>query len=138
MSDFAFTHHYRWIGNYVVSAIAFVVLQVFAARKTRPTWISGAAILCSTFVALFFAAAAIDHFSPPVTSGWGPRFSLPFVFTWFSALPIQLLFNLACGEDNIFEEHLMIPTALLMWSLVGAFVGALKTKFGSKANAQKA
>ena len=138
MSDFAFTHDYRWIGNYVVSLVAFVVLLVFAARKTRPTWMAGAAILGSTFVVLFLATAVIDCFSPPVTSGWGPKFSLPFLFTWFSALPIQQLCNLAFGEDNIFEEHLMIPTAMLMWSLLGAVIGALKTKFGSMALAQKA
>jgi hypothetical protein len=41
------------------------------------------------------------------------------------------VFNLILGEDNIFEEHLMIPTALLMWTLVGAALGGLKAKFGA-------
>lgn len=139
MNDFAFTHDHRWIGNYVVSIACLLVLFAFALRKSRPSWLTGAAILAALFVILFVSAAVMEHRSPTITIGWGPRFSLPFVVTYFSALPIQEPCNWLLGEDNIFEEHLMIPTALLMWSVVGAALGSLKAKLwnrGTKAKPQ--
>jgi hypothetical protein len=111
--------------------ICIIVLFSFAARKGRPSWLSGAALLAAVFVILFLAAAVIEHWSPLTTVGWGPSFTYPFLFTWFSALPIQTVCNWILGEDNIFEEHFMIPTALLMWTLVGAALGGLKAKYGT-------
>jgi len=130
MNNFAFTHDHRWIGNYLFSIVCILVLFVFAARKSRPSWLTGAALLSAVFAILFLAAGCLDLWYPMKSVGWGPRFTHTFLFTWFSALPIQTVCNLILGEDNIFEEHLMIPTALLMWSLVGAALGTLKAKIG--------
>lgn len=131
MSDFAFTHNNRWIGNYVFSIFCILVLFAFSIRKSRPTWLAGAALFVTVFVILFLSAAVMDHLSPMTTVGWGPRFTHPLLLTWFSAMPIQEVCNLVLGEDNVFEEHFMIPTALLMWAIVGAALGCLKAKFGS-------
>lgn len=131
MSDFAFTHHYRWIGNYVVSIVFIIVLFAFAAQKNRPAWLTGAALLVAVFTVLFISAAVMEHLSPVTTVGWGPRFTYPLLLTWFSAMPIQEVCNFVLGEDNVFEEHFMIPTALLMWAIVGAALGYLKAKIVS-------
>jgi hypothetical protein len=66
-------------------------------------------------------------FSTPDPGSW-VFFSTQFLFAWFSALPVQALFNLILGEDNFVEEHLMIPSALLMWSVIGAAIGATIAK----------
>jgi hypothetical protein len=129
MSDFAFTSDYRRLGNYVFSTICIALGFAISARRNRPPWLLGAMVFVALFIVLFLSAAAVEVFyGPPKTVGWGPTFSLPFLLTWMSALPIQEVFNLLLGEDNIVEEHLMLPSALLMWGGIGAALGATVAK----------
>ena len=123
MDDFIFTYDYRWIGNYVLSALGLIVLFYFAGRRERPAWLAGAAIFAALF-ALLFAAAVIYDINHP-RNGSMIHFRGHRMLAWFSALPIQGPCNVLLGAGNFVEEHLMIPTALMVWGTVGAAVGAV-------------
>lgn len=124
MDDFVFTYNDRWIGNYVLSALGLIVLFYFAGRRERPSWLAGAGIFAALFVVLFVTAGFVE--SGDQRPGGGlVLFSGRVVITFYSALPIQVPCNWLLGEDNFVEEHLMIPTALMVWGTVGAAVGAV-------------
>ncbi|GEP43900.1 hypothetical protein [Brevifollis gellanilyticus] len=132
MNDFIFTHGHRWIGNYLVTIICLIVLFALASRKGIPSWLAGAAVFAGIFVILFLSSVVLEHESPMTPKGGWIKFTYPGVFIWYSATPIQEVCQMILGEDNVFEEHLEIPTALLMWTLVGAALGGLKAKFGKR------
>ena len=112
----------RWVGNYVVPVVGVATLFFcYAVRKERPFWLTGAAVGAALFVV---AWAVIYWFS--MDWGWA------MLIIWVPAFPIQAVFNLILGEDNVVEEHLLIPTAVLMWSVTGAAVAWAINKLKKK------
>jgi hypothetical protein len=123
-----FTEYHRWIGNYVVPLIGLAVLFYQMRRKHRPLWLTGA-MIATGMAFLVFACFWVHDLSWKPKPGAWVDFPPTVGLIWYSALPIQTPFNWLLGEDNFVEEHLLIPTAILTWSLAGAAIGAMIAKF---------
>jgi hypothetical protein len=121
------TYEYRWIGNYVVAALLVAAFFHYARKRYRTAWVIGAVATISLCLLIFafLSIYARYYWKPKPGDGF---FTPTYLFSFVSGWPIQTPVNWLLGEDNFVEEHLMIPTALLVWGIAGASIGAALSK----------
>lgn len=95
--------------------------------KELPSWVKGGIIGVILFLLSLSLFLVYDSFFGTISI---IRLSTAFIFV--SAYPVQIIFNLLLGEDNLIEKQLIGCSAFLVWLLLGTLIGWIVGKVKKK------
>ena len=95
-------------------------------------WLKGGVYGASvSIIILLFTWLGSYFFWKPDPNAW-VEFSPFAIVVWLMAYPIQAIANFFLGEDNFFEKHLLLISAVLTLFLIGVILGWIYGKIKNR------